>query len=227
MNLLDIIKATLIELDRGTADDTVAMYADKFTAYANEAVNEITRRFKLVRVDPYVTDEGDPNGHAGFNANELERPVKRIVRVLPAAFGEPLTPEDDPPIIATENTLKRPWPFLQQIHGTPWFIIPDKRCKPGDPVFIEYKYVPAPMSSASLIPTGTPPVATPDEPELPEHLHHLIPIYVRAREQAGQDPSTQGTSSAFFSLFNQMVYNLQRETMGSPESFRLIGYHFL
>ena len=31
MNLKEIIEATLIELDRGTEADTVAMYAKKFT----------------------------------------------------------------------------------------------------------------------------------------------------------------------------------------------------
>ena len=96
----------------------------------------------------------------------------------------------------------------------------DKRhVKPGDPVFVEYRYIPVPMSADSLTPVGTPPVATPDTPDIPEMFHALIPLYVRAREQCGQDPS-------YFSLFNQKVYNLQRETLGTPDSFRFKGYHF-
>ena len=229
MNLREIIEATLIELDRGTAADTVAMYKEKFTMYANEAVNEIVRRFKLVQVDGVVTNSApDPSGFACFDAyNDLEYPVTRIVRVLPATFGTPVNPGDDPPIVPTPETLTKPLPFASQILGAPFISIFDKeRVKPGDPVFVEYRRVPDPMSASSLTPTGTPPVANPDIPDIPVIFHPLIPLYVRAREQCGQDPSTQGTSSAYFSLFNQAVYNLQRETLGTPNSFALLNYHF-
>ena len=228
MNLKEIIEATLIELDRGTAADTVAMYSKKFTMYANEAVNEIVRRFKLVQVDPIVTDSNpDPSGFACFSAEDLNFPAKRIVRVLPAAFGTPANPGDDPPIVTTPETLTKPLPFASQILGGPFISIFDKeRVKPGDPVFVEYRRVPDPMSASSLTPTGTPPVVNPDIPDIPEYLHPLIPLYVRAREQCGQDPSTQGTSNAYFSMFNQAVYNLQRETLGTPNSFALWNYHF-
>lgn len=226
MNLKEIIEATLIELDRGTEADTVAMYAPKFTMYANEAVNEITRRFKLVRVDPAVTQGPGPDGLPWFDASDLERAVKRLVHVYKGAYGTPTTPGDDPPIVIEEGSFNKPLWFNQSILGMPYICVRGKDIEPGTPVWVEYRYVPEPMSVTSLTPTGTPPVATPDEPELPAYLHELIPLYVRAREQCGQDPSTQGTSSAFFSLFNQKVYQLQRETMATPDSFKLIGYHF-
>lgn len=224
MNLREIIEATLIELDRGTADGTVDMYSKKFTMYANEAVNEIVRRFKLVSVDPVVTDSSpDPSGFACFSAEDINYPSKRIVRVLPAAFGTPANPGDDPPIVATPETLMKPLPFASQILGAPYISIFDKqRVKPGDPVFVEYRRVPTPMLEESL----RDPYLFPDSPDIPEYLHPLIPLYVRAREQCGQDPSTQGTSNAYFSLFNQAVYNLQRETLGTPNSFALWNYHF-
>ena len=224
MNLREIIEATLIELDRGTADGTVDMYSKKFTMYANEGVNEIVRRFKLVNVDPIVTDSSpDPSGFACFSAEDINYPSKRIVRVLPAAFGTPANPGDDPPIVATPETLMKPLPFASQILGAPYISIFDKeRVKPGDPVFVEYRRVPTPMLEESL----RDPYLFPDSPDIPEYLHPLIPLYVRAREQCGQDPSTQGTSSAYFSLFNQAVYNLQRETLGTPNSFALWNYHF-
>ena len=226
MTLLDIIKATLVELDRGTDDDTVAMYAPKFTVYANEACDEIARRFKLVACEGIVT-HADPSGYASFEAYDMDKVPKRITRIMPAAFGEPQNPGDEPPVIATEETLKRAFPFVQQIPSSGWVSIMDKRhVKPGDPVFVEYRYVPVPMSADSLVPVGTPPVATPDTPDIPEMFHALIPLYVRAREQCGQDPSLQGTANAYFSLFNQKVYNLQRETLGTPDSFRFKGYHF-
>lgn len=225
MNLREIIEATLIELDRGTEADTVAMYAKKFTVYANEACDEIVRRFKLTWVSPVVTI-ADPSGYASFDAYDMDKVPKRITRIMPAAFGEPQNPGDDPPINATEETLKRSFPFVQQIPSSGWVSIMDKRhVKPGDPVFVEYRYIPTPMDVNSLTPTGDPP-STPDEPDIPAMFHSLIPLYVRAREQCGQDPSLQGTSSAFFSLFNQKVYQLQRETLGTPDSFKFIGYHF-
>lgn len=227
MNLKEIIEATLIELDRGTEADTVAMYAPKFTVYANEACDEIVRRFKLTWVDGIVT-EADPSGYACFYAYEMSRTPKRITRIMPAAFGTPLNPGDDPPVIATDETLKRAFPFVQQIPSSGFVSIMDKRhVKPGDPVFVEYRYIPVPMNVASLTPVGDPPVVTPDNPDIPEMFHSLIPLYVRAREQCGQDPALQGTSSAFFSMFNQKVYNLQRETLATPDSFRLRGYHFM
>lgn len=227
MNLREIIEATLIDLDRGTADETVALYAEKFTRYANEAVNEIVRRFKLSCVDGIVTNNApDPSGYAYFDVdNDLSHACKRVLRVLPATFGTPANPGDPPPVVSTAETLARPLRFHKQVLGGPYFSI-EKRVAPGDPVFVEYRPVPTPMSAASLTPVGTPPVAMPDTPDIPGYLHELIPLYVRAREQCGQDPSTQGTSSAFFSLFNQAVYNLQRETMATPESFNLLNYHF-
>ena len=225
MNLKEIIEATLIELDRGTEADTVAMYAPKFTVYANEACDEIARRFKLVACEGIVTDT-DPSGYACFEAYNMSRTPKRITRIMPAAFGEPQNPGDDPPINATEETLRRSFPFVQQIPSSGWVSIMDKRhVKPGDPVFVEYRYIPTPMDVNSLTPTGDPP-STPDEPDIPEMFHALIPLYVRAREQCGQDPSLQGTSSAFFSLFNQKVYQLQRETLATPDSFQFKNYHF-
>ena len=225
MNLREIIEATLIELDRGTEADTVAMYAKKFTVYANEACDEIVRRFKLTWVSPVVTI-ADPSGYASFDAYDMDKVPKRITRIMPAAFGEPQNPGDDPPINATEETLKRSFPFVQQIPSTGWVSIVDKRhVKPGDPVFVEYRYIPTPMDVNSLTPTGDPP-STPDEPDIPVMFHSLIPLYVRAREQCGQDPFLQGTSSAFFSLFNQKVYQLQRETLATPDSFQFKNYHF-
>lgn len=227
MNLKEIIEATLIELDRGTEADTVAMYAPKFTVFANEAVDEIARRFKLHTVDGVVTI-ADPSGYASFDAYDMSRTPKRVTRVMPATFGEPQNPGDDPPINATDETLKMAFPFVQQIPSSGWVSIMDKRhVKPGDPVFVEYRYIPVPMSVDSLTPVGTPPVANPDTPDIPEMFHSLIPLYMRAREQCGQDPALQGTSSAFFSLFNQKVYQLQRETLGTPDSFRFKGYHFM
>lgn len=215
MNLLDIIKATLVELDRGTDDSTVAMYAKKFTMYANEAVEEIVRRFKTCVMD--FTQLMD-TGYTWFDitSSNFSHEVKRIERILPAEYGG-----DGYPL--TAYLEKPPLDFEQIVRGQPYIHVKGKGLKEGDYVAVEYRYVPRPMKVESLDYEAP---LEPDKPDIPEYLHSLIPLYVRAREQCGQDPSTQGTSSAFFSLFNQKVYQLQRETMATPDSFKFIGYHF-
>ena len=211
MNLKEIIEATLIELDRGTAADTVAMYADKFTMYANEAVNEIARRFKCCTLT-FVTLQGNPVGF-DVSSGDFDHACKRIVRVLPASY-------DPDTVTYTALFDERPYEFKQIVHGAPYIHVWGNDVAAGDPAAVEYLYVPTPMTAASLE------YVEPDTPDIPEYMHALIPLYVRAREQCGQDPSTQGTSSAYFSLFNQAVYNLQRETLGTPNSFALLNYHF-
>ena len=218
MNLKEIIEATLIELDRGTEADTVTMYGKKFTMYANEAVNEIARRFKACVVD--VTQlTGDDYPGFDITTSDFSHKCKRITRIFPATY----TDLGGGSFSVTTHFDRKPYEFSQFVHGAPFIHVWGNGVKAGDYVAVEYLYVPNPMSAASL--TNVAPLL-PDSPDLPEHLHPLIPLYVRAREQCGQDPSTQGTANTFFALFNQAVRNLQRETMGTPDSFRLDGYHF-
>lgn len=219
MNLRDIIEATLIGLDRGTAPETVEMYKEKFTRYANEAVNEIARRFKMATVEEAELTASDPTGAGEFDTTALSHACKRVVNVFRATEK----PDTDPvEYTITDHDYKRPLYFYQDFTGRYQFMAV-KGTEQGEHVFVEYRFVPTPMNVSSLDPEIS---LTPDEPELPVYMHDLIPMYVRAREQCGQDPSTQGTSSAFFSLFDQAVYNLQRETMAAPESFKLLNYHF-
>ena len=212
MNIKEIVEATLIELDRGTESDTVAMYMKKFTMYANEAVEEIARRFKVCDVG-FPQLSGDQYPGFDLTTGAFSHAAKRITRILPAtAAGNEFDIDYN----------ARPYDFQQFIHGVPYIHVTDRRAKAGDYVYVEYRYVPNPMS-AEEDPDHP---GSWDSPDLPEYLHRLIPLYVRAREQCGQDPSTQGTSSAYFSLFNQAVYNLQRETLATPDSFQFKNYHF-
>ncbi|MBQ3106021.1 MAG: hypothetical protein IJI71_03230 [Clostridia bacterium] len=215
MNLKEIIEATLIELDRGTEADTVAMYAKKFTMYANEAVNEIARRFKACMID-FTQLEGPEYPGFDITSSDFSHACKRITKVLPADYNS-----DDSSFTVLWD--KKPLHFEQFVHGAPFIHVWGKDVKDGDYVAVEYLYVPTPMDVSSLENEAP---AEPDSPDLPTHLHELIPLYVRAREQCGQDPSTQGTSSAYFSLFNQKVYQLQRETLATPDSFQFKNYHF-
>lgn len=216
MNLREIIEATLIELDRGTEADTVAMYAKKFTMYANEAVNEIARRFKACMID-FAQLEGTEYPGFDISSVDFSHACKRITKILPATYNS----EDSSFTVLWD---KKPLHFEQFVHGAPFIHVWGRDgAEAGDFVAVEYLYVPKPMDADSLNAVAP---ETVDSPDLPAHLHELIPLYVRAREQCGQDPSLQGTSSAFFSLFNQKVYQLQRETLATPDSFQFKNYHF-
>ena len=218
MNLKDIIEATLIELDRGTAADTIERYAQKFTMYANEAVDEIARRFQVCATD--VTQlSGDKYPGFDLTTGDFSHACKRIKEIRPAIVTDLGGGSFSVEILID----KPPYDFRQFVQGQPYIYVLGRDAKAGDYVAVEYQYVPNPMSASSLNAVAP---ATIDEPDLPAHLHSLIPLYVRAREQCGQDPALQGTSSAFFTLFNQKVYQLQRETMATPDSFKLLNFHF-
>ena len=216
MNLKEIIEATLIELDRGTDASTVSMYAKKFTAYANEAVNEIARRFKCCTIN-FTELQGSPVGF-DITSGDFDHACKRIVRIYQATATN-----NGGGISYTTHFDKPLYDFKQIVHGAPYIHVWGNNAAAGDTIAVEYLYVPTPMDVSSLNNVAP---NVPDSPDIPEYMHSLIPLYVRAREQCGQDPSTQGTSNAYFSMFNQAVYNLQRETLATPDSFQLKNYHF-
>lgn len=186
MTLLDIIKAVLVDLDRGIEASTISTYTDKFTAYANEACHEIANRFKVCREEEVTLDST-----GSFDVSSLTRGCSRVTRVRDAS---------------------KIYDYFQPVHGAG--VVTVHGADPGASVLVEYRFVPMPMSK------------TTDTPDLPAYQHSLIPLYVRAREQCGQDPKTQGTSSAFFSLFNSKVDDLEREARAMPDSFRLDHFHF-
>lgn len=186
MTLLDIIKAALVDLDRGTDPGTIEMYTEKFTAYANEACREIANRFKVCREEGVTLDNT-----GSFDIGVLTRDCSRITRVRDAA---------------------KLYDYYQPVHGGESVTV--RGAEPEASVLVEYRLIPLPMKALD------------DVPDLPAYQHMLIPLYVRAREQCGQDPSTQGTSSAFFSLFNAKIADLEREARAMPDSFKLDHYHF-
>lgn len=186
MTLLDIIKAALVDLDRGTDASTIAMYTEKFTVYANEACREIANRFKVCREEEVTLDDT-----GSFSVVALTRDCSRITRV--------------------RDTAKL-YDYYQPVHGGETVTVRDAAADAS--VLVEYRFVPMPMKELD------------DTPDLPSYQHTLIPLYVRAREQCGQDPNTQGTASAFFSLFNARITDLEREARAMPDSFKLDHYHF-
>lgn len=79
-------------------------------------------------------------------------------------------------------------------------------------VDVLYRFLPRPMSSTS------------DVPEIPNHLHDIVPHYIVACERCGGDPDTQGTASADFQLFNARVAEIESCKLGAPRSYKLLNY---
>lgn len=98
--------------------------------------------------------------------------------------------------------------FYQDYPGSSEFVCDTNETS----VDVIYEYYPKPL--ADLI----------DIPELPEHMHDIIPYYVVACERCGGDPETQGTSSADFQLFHSQLAELERSTRGDPRSYKLLNY---
>lgn len=102
----------------------------------------------------------------------------------------------------------KPVEYWQDAYGSGTFKVDTDKAE----TVVSYRFIPKEMSSST------------DVPELPAHMHRLIPYYVVACQRCGGDPATQGTASAHFSIFNNMVRALERETRGEPQSFRLLNY---
>jgi len=102
----------------------------------------------------------------------------------------------------------RPVDFWQETMGSGRFTCATKETT----VDVIYRFVPKRMSSST------------DKPELPEYMHDIIPHYVVACARCGGDPSTQGTASADFQLFNQELSDLLAASRGEPRSYKLMNY---
>ena len=79
-------------------------------------------------------------------------------------------------------------------------------------VNVIYRFVPATLLNGN------------DVPELPLYQHRLIPLYIRAMEMCGGDPNTQGTASAYFSIFNAEVREIESESRAMPDSYNILNY---
>lgn len=98
--------------------------------------------------------------------------------------------------------------FYQDYPGSGVF-----KCDTNEPaVDVIYEYYPALLANVT------------DTPELPSHMHDIIPFYIVACERCGGDPNTQGTASADFQLFNTQLAELERSARGDPQSYKLLNY---
>lgn len=76
-------------------------------------------------------------------------------------------------------------------------------------VEVVYRFMPKPLFS------------TTDVPELPPRIHGAIASYVVARHRVSSgDPDMQAAAEYYFSLFNRELTALERETHGTPDSFK-------
>ncbi|MDL2259227.1 hypothetical protein LJC42_08820 [Eubacteriales bacterium OttesenSCG-928-K08] len=91
MTLNDIIVSALAQLDRGHDGQTLDIWRDKFTHYANEAVLDIARSLRLRRSDTLEVKEGY------IDTSELPRCCAKILRMdrenvrVPFAVGPSTT----------------------------------------------------------------------------------------------------------------------------------------
>ena len=83
MTLNEIIARSLGKLDRGTDAQTMDTYRDKFTAFANIAVQKIADHYQ-----PQRTEKVELDGHS-FNLGMLSHGCQRIVSV--AQGGKPVS----------------------------------------------------------------------------------------------------------------------------------------
>lgn len=82
--------------------------------------------------------------------------------------------------------------------------------KEGDEVKVVYRFMPKLLSSTAEV------------PEVPERMHGAIASYVVARHRVSSgDPNMQAAAAYHFDLFNRELALLERETHGTPDSFKL------
>lgn len=197
MTLNDIISTSLTMLERGTDAQTIDHYRAQFTKYANDAVMEILSRVKQQRKE-VLTKWAD--------TENADTRTKGVLNADNTFSVDTLTRD----CIRVTSVLVdgKPVEYWQDAYGSGTFKVDTDKAE----AVVSYRFVPKEMSSST------------DVPELPAHMHRLIPYYVVACQRCGGDPATQGTSSAHFSIFNNMVRALERETRGEPQSFRLLNY---
>lgn len=116
MTLYELITGALHELERPTDEVTVAAWRDRLTAYANEAVTDLSRTFHLWRRDPVVFTDGQAD------LNELPFPATKVLGVeregvrLPFCYGtdtRTLTLKNLPDGIATVVYRYAPKPLKE------------------------------------------------------------------------------------------------------------------
>jgi hypothetical protein len=197
MTLNDIISTSLVMLERGTDAHTIDHYRAQFTKYANDAVEEIIQRVKQERketLSKWKNEEEPDTRKSGVLNDDNTFHVNTLER---SCLRVTAVFADGKPVFYKQNPA-----------GSGNFVVHSD----ADEIEVYYRYFPKPMSSST------------DQPELPEHMHSVIPYYVVACTRCGGDPYMQGASSAHFSIFNEKVYNLERMHRGEPSSFKLLFY---
>ena len=79
-------------------------------------------------------------------------------------------------------------------------------------VRVKYEYIPPELASDT------------DSPDLPEHFHPLIVMYVLARYRSSGDASAQGGSGVYFQLYNQYKRSLVQR-IGTPGQYALTNIY--
>ena len=158
MTLNDIISTSLVMLERGTDAHTIDHYRAQFTKYANDAVEEIIQRIKQERKErltKWHDAENPDNRKKGVLRDDNTFSVDTLER---GCLRVTAVCADGKPVF-----------YQQDPDGSGEFTLATK----ADAVDVYYRFFPKPMSSST------------DQPELPEHMHSVIPYYVVACQRCG------------------------------------------
>lgn len=166
LTLMELITAALTELERPTDQATVLLWRDRLTAYANEAVMDLTNTFRPWRRDPVSLQNGMLSlQQLPYNASKVLGIEREGVR-LPFYYGD-----------STETVC-----LPTVADGT---------------VTVVYRYCPQEL------------VQDTDVPQLPIVCHHLIVMYMVARDRSHGDASAQNSSKLRFSLYEMRKRKLR------------------
>ena len=86
MTLNDIIVAALAQLDRGHDAQTLDIWRDKLTRFANEAVVDLAGAYKPRTTETYISDDGLLDTHA------LSLPCKKLLSITREGKQEAFCP---------------------------------------------------------------------------------------------------------------------------------------
>lgn len=93
MTLNDIIVSALAQLDRGSDTQTVEIYRERLTRYANDAQNDLAWTLGLTRTD------GVKSTHGILDLNTLQRNCIRVEKVVQHDHEVPFRMGDKPNIL--------------------------------------------------------------------------------------------------------------------------------
>ena len=177
MTLMDLLTAALEELERPTDQATVSLWKPRLTAYANEAIADLTNTFRPWRREVVSLQNGM------FSTLNLSYSCSKVLGVEKAGIRLPFYYGDSTETVCLSTVTD----------GT---------------VTVVYRYCPRELQNFE------------DVPELPIVCHHMIVLYMVARDRSHGDASAQSGSNLRFSLYEMRKQKLRLD-FDEPCGFRI------